>query len=99
MNKDFEDIKISKKLENEYKTLIHQDVPDLWSRIEAGLETKEQSQNAVIDSSFTNNNISNQKVVKFKRKYKMWGTVGASDNIIVASWEAIKDAVEYRLQD
>ena len=26
-----------------------------------------------------------------------WGTVGASDNIIVASWEAIKDAIEYKL--
>ncbi len=28
---------------------------------------------------------------------KLWGTVGASDNIIVASWEALKDAVEYKL--
>lgn len=26
-----------------------------------------------------------------------WGTVGASDNIIEASWEALKDAVEYKL--
>lgn len=28
----------------------------------------------------------------------IWGTVGASDNIIVASWEALKDSVEYKLQ-
>ena len=28
---------------------------------------------------------------------EIWGTVGASDNIIEASWEALKDSVEYRL--
>ena len=28
---------------------------------------------------------------------ELWGTVGASDNIIEASWEALKDAVEYKL--
>ncbi len=27
----------------------------------------------------------------------IWGTVGASDNIIVASWEALKDAFEYSI--
>lgn len=27
----------------------------------------------------------------------IWGTVGASDNVIEASWEALKDAVEFRL--
>lgn len=27
-----------------------------------------------------------------------WGTVGASDNIIEASWEALRDAYEYRIQ-
>ena len=26
-----------------------------------------------------------------------WGTVGASDNIIEATWEALVDAVEYKL--
>ena len=26
-----------------------------------------------------------------------WGTIGASDNIIEASWEALKDSVEYKL--
>ncbi|WP_404420188.1 citramalate synthase [Nibricoccus sp. IMCC34717] len=30
--------------------------------------------------------------------HSRWGTVGVSDNIIDASWEAIRDAVEYRLQ-
>jgi 2-isopropylmalate synthase len=27
----------------------------------------------------------------------IWGTVGVSDNIIDASWEALRDAVEYKL--
>ena len=26
-----------------------------------------------------------------------WGTVGVSDNIIEASWQALRDAVEYKL--
>ena len=27
-----------------------------------------------------------------------WGTVGASDNIIEATWEALVDSVEYKIQ-
>lgn len=30
--------------------------------------------------------------------HSIWGTVGVSDNIIDASWEALRDAVEYKLQ-
>src|SRR3569833_1274394 len=29
--------------------------------------------------------------------HKIWGTVGVSDNIIDACWEALRDAVEYKL--
>jgi 2-isopropylmalate synthase len=29
--------------------------------------------------------------------HSIWGTVGVSDNIIDASWEALRDAVEYRI--
>src|ERR1035438_4033567 len=29
--------------------------------------------------------------------HSVWGTVGVSDNIIDASWEALREAVEYRL--
>lgn len=29
--------------------------------------------------------------------HETWGTVGASDNIIEASWEALKDAYEYKI--
>jgi 2-isopropylmalate synthase len=28
---------------------------------------------------------------------KIWGTVGVSDNIIDASWEALRESVEYKL--
>ncbi|MBO5254823.1 MAG: hypothetical protein J6B07_03255 [Opitutales bacterium] len=35
--------------------------------------------------------------IESKSGGSMWGTVGASDNIIVASWEALKDAVDYKL--
>jgi 2-isopropylmalate synthase len=28
----------------------------------------------------------------------MWGTVGVSANIIEASWQALVDSVEYKLQ-
>ena len=27
-----------------------------------------------------------------------WGTVGVSDNVIEASWEALADSVEYKIQ-
>jgi len=52
----------------------------------------------IIDSGAGTNAITRVSV-ETREGNKMWGTVGASDNIIVASWEAIKDAVEYRLQD
>ena len=35
--------------------------------------------------------------IESKDKSGMWGTVGASDNIIVASWEALKDSFEFNL--
>jgi 2-isopropylmalate synthase len=28
---------------------------------------------------------------------QIWGTVGVSDNIIDASWEALRESVEYKL--
>ena len=28
---------------------------------------------------------------------KIWGTVGVSDNIIEASWQALVDSIEYKL--
>lgn len=34
---------------------------------------------------------------EFRDGDRIWGTVGASDNVIEASWEALKDAIEYKL--
>lgn len=51
----------------------------------------------VIDSGLGANAIVRVQI-EFKDGDKIWGTVGASDNIIEASWEALKDAVEYKLQ-
>lgn len=86
MNKDLKNDEMSKKLESEYKNLILQDVPDLWSRIEANLEPKQQqeSNNLVTQNNITNNNSDknankkSNKVVSFKKRYKAWGTVAAA---------------------
>lgn len=37
-------------------------------------------------------------VIESRDKQSMWGTVGASENIIEASWLALVDSVEYKLQ-
>ena len=71
MNKDLINDEMSRKLESEYKNLVFQDVPDLWSRIEANLEPKQQPNNIVNENS-------NKKVVSFKKRYKAWGTVAAA---------------------
>jgi 2-isopropylmalate synthase len=30
-------------------------------------------------------------------RYETWGTVGVSENVIEASWQALVDAIEYKL--
>jgi 2-isopropylmalate synthase len=37
-------------------------------------------------------------IIESKDKGSMWGTVGVSENIIEASWQALVDSVEYKLQ-
>ena len=37
-------------------------------------------------------------VIESRDKQAIWGTVGASENVIEASWLALVDSVEYRLQ-
>jgi 2-isopropylmalate synthase len=37
-------------------------------------------------------------VIESRDKTDMWGTVGCSENIIDASWQALTDSVEYKLQ-
>ncbi|MBN1973320.1 MAG: hypothetical protein JW787_06755 [Sedimentisphaerales bacterium] len=37
-------------------------------------------------------------IIESRDKYSIWGTVGVSENIIEASWQALVDLVEYKLQ-
>jgi 2-isopropylmalate synthase len=37
-------------------------------------------------------------IIESRDKTSIWGTVGASENIIEASWLALVDSVEYKLQ-
>ena len=37
-------------------------------------------------------------IIESRDKTSMWGTVGVSENIIEASWQALVDSVEYKLQ-
>jgi 2-isopropylmalate synthase len=36
-------------------------------------------------------------IIESRDKNSMWGTVGVSENIIEASWQALVDSVEYKL--
>jgi len=37
-------------------------------------------------------------IIQSRDKTNIWGTVGCSENIIEASWQALTDSVEYKLQ-
>jgi len=37
-------------------------------------------------------------IIESRDKSSMWGTVGCSENIIEASWQALVDSVEYKIQ-
>ena len=37
-------------------------------------------------------------IIQSKDKTSHWGTVGVSENIVEASWQALVDSVEYKLQ-
>jgi 2-isopropylmalate synthase len=37
-------------------------------------------------------------IIESRDKNSIWGTVGCSENIIEASWQALVDSVEYKLQ-
>ena len=36
-------------------------------------------------------------IINSQDKHAVWGTVGVSENIIEASWQALVDSVEYKL--
>ena len=37
-------------------------------------------------------------IIESRDKNSIWGTVGVSENIIEASWQALVDSVEFKLQ-
>ncbi len=37
-------------------------------------------------------------IIESRDKNSMWGTVGVSENVIEASWQALVDSIEYKLQ-
>ena len=37
-------------------------------------------------------------IIESRDKTDIWGTVGVSENLIEASWQALVDSVEYKLQ-
>ncbi len=51
----------------------------------------------IIDSDSGANAVTRVQI-ETKEGDKIWGTVGVSDNIIEASWEALTDSMEYKLQ-
>ena len=51
----------------------------------------------IIDSGLATNAVTRVQVETGDGR-EIWGTVGASSNVIEASWEALKDGVEYKLQ-
>lgn len=65
---------MNKDLEKEYKELMTEDVPDLWGRIEAGLEPKQPT----------------AKQVSLWRKKRVWGTVAAACICIAISVPVIR---------
>ncbi len=71
---------MSKRMENEYKMLINNDVPDLWARIEGGLEPKTGvhaqvvSENETVEKQLKNN----QRLKNRRGNYWIWGAAAAA---------------------
>jgi 2-isopropylmalate synthase len=36
-------------------------------------------------------------IIESRDRNEIWGTIGVSENIIEASWQALVDAIEYKL--
>ena len=79
------DLALRKALSKKYPQIKDVDLSDFKVRI--------------IDSAEGANAVTRVQIESKDNRNKVWGTVGASDNIIVASWEALKDAVEYKLSE
>lgn len=68
---------MSKDLEKEYKALMNSDVPDLWARIEAGIDEKNSSGNIQHFDHRTQNE-KGKRNAKKPFRFKVWGTVAAA---------------------
>lgn len=68
---------MSKDLEKEYKALMNSDVPDLWARIEAGIDEKNGSDNIQHFEHRTQNE-KRKRNTKKRFQFKVWGTVAAA---------------------
>lgn len=73
---------MSKDLEREYRALVNSEVPDLWARIEAGLEDKAAAPgDAMTDLHITDFSVtaSEMKTVRDRRvNYRVWAGVAAA---------------------
>lgn len=70
-----------KNLEIEYKKLTEENVPDLWDRIEAGIDKLEADKNIIGTNNYVNNEEVTKKVVSINKKK----TVNRIVPIIVAA--------------
>lgn len=72
---------MSKRLENEYKTLMNNNVPDLWARIESGLDPKEGAPKQTGQGDFfrMRDTAAGQPGKRRRRiRYRIWGTAAAA---------------------
>lgn len=75
---------MSKELEKEYRVLVNSEVPDLWERIEAGLDEKITADSNIVDMTVLDkrNTLDIRKfldIKKFldKRKIRVWASLAA----------------------
>lgn len=64
---------MSKDLEREYRAFVNSEAPDLWARIEAGLEEKKTA-----DLYSVSNSVSMEKNQKKRVDFKMWAGLAAA---------------------
>ena len=68
---------MSKDLEREYRALVNSEAPDLWARIEAGLEEKKTADLYSVSNSVSNS-ISIEKNQKKRVDFKLWAGLAAA---------------------
>lgn len=71
---------MSKDLEKEYRALVKSEAPDLWARIEAGLDEKEVFHKSGEENRNNKNNINKNNINKIKKFFpvKVWAATAAA---------------------